>query len=307
MPYPHQRVTLLRRRSLRVHAFGLTDASGNYTFPDLDMHSDYIAVCGDQGHLFRATAGGWVTPSSGSPTLGADLNPPVPVTHWLISHDRIGSFVGIRLARQTGIARLSMDRCDHRRIRGTVTIGGSFASQRVAVFDQRSMQVLDVQLTDPQTGAYDFRGLHPDYPYVVICDDHTNNLDVAVADNVAADEIISFTQPVSGAKCPVHVVRAKIGVAQGVRKLDYVPRHFDAVKAGHAVITGTVKVMGQPARRRVYLLDRRSAKVVGITWSNDAGQYDFVGLNPNLPYIVVCDDYTQTYNAGVADWVSPEG
>jgi len=168
------------------------------------------------------------------------------------------------------------------------------------------MRVLDIQVSDPKTGAYDFRGLHPDYPYVVICDDHTNALDVAVADNVVADEIISFNQPVPGAKCPVHVVRARVGIVQGVRKLDRPPRHFDVSTAGHGVIAGTVKVMGQPARRRVTLLDRRSMQVLGITWSNDDGQYEFVGLTPGVEYTVVCDDFSRTYNAGVADWVSPE-
>jgi len=57
----------------------------------------------------------------------------------------------------------------------------------------------------------------------------------------------------------------------------------------------------------VALLDRRSMKVLAVTWSDPVtGAYEFKGFDPRLDYLVVCDDYTKTYNAAVADWVRPE-
>jgi len=70
------------------------------------------------------------------------------------------------------------------------------------------------------------------------------------------------------------------------------------------VISGTVAVSGVPAHRRVVLFHHRSLKPVASTWSDPVtGAYTFTGLNPAGKYLVVCDDYTQTYNAAVADWV----
>lgn len=76
---------------------------------------------------------------------------------------------------------------------------------------------------------------------------------------------------------------------------------------GTGVITGSVSVQGTPARRRVLLLDRKTLRVLGIAWSDPVtGGYEFQGLNTARDYMVVCDDYTRSYNAAVADWVRPE-
>lgn len=72
-------------------------------------------------------------------------------------------------------------------------------------------------------------------------------------------------------------------------------------------ISGTVKVSDVPAYRRVTLLDHRSLHPVAACWSDpETGAYTFTGLDTGRKYLVVCDDYTQTYNAAVADWVAAE-
>lgn len=72
-------------------------------------------------------------------------------------------------------------------------------------------------------------------------------------------------------------------------------------------ISGTVSVVGQPASRRVIVIERRFLKICALTNSDPkTGAYKFENLDPSLDYLVVCDDHTQTYNAAVADWVKPE-
>jgi len=71
-----------------------------------------------------------------------------------------------------------------------------------------------------------------------------------------------------------------------------------------ARITGTVKVGGQPAKKRVTLFRHDTLAMITQLWSDETtGEYVFIELNPSLKYLVVCDDDTQTYNAVVADWV----
>ena len=72
-------------------------------------------------------------------------------------------------------------------------------------------------------------------------------------------------------------------------------------------ISGTVAVSGAPAQRRVVLFDHRTMRPLASTWSDPVtGAYSFSGLALNKKYLVVCDDYTRTYNAAVADWVEAE-
>lgn len=78
-------------------------------------------------------------------------------------------------------------------------------------------------------------------------------------------------------------------------------------RVGAGSVVGTVNVLGSPAKRRVALLDRRSMKVLAVTWSDPiTGAYEFKGFDPRFDYLVICDDYTKTYNAAAADWVKPE-
>ena len=76
---------------------------------------------------------------------------------------------------------------------------------------------------------------------------------------------------------------------------------------GDGQISGTVAVSGAPAQRRVVLFDHRTMRPLASTWSDPVtGAYSFSGLALNKKYLVVCDDYTRTYNAAVADWVEAE-
>lgn len=78
-------------------------------------------------------------------------------------------------------------------------------------------------------------------------------------------------------------------------------------KRGRGVIQGTVLVAGEPAHRRVVLFDRHTMRPLAMTWSDPTtGEYRFEGYDPRINYLVVCGDYTQTYNAAVADWVQAE-
>ncbi len=82
-------------------------------------------------------------------------------------------------------------------------------------------------------------------------------------------------------------------------------RHYTGAFNGQ--IADIIKVTNTPARRRVTLLDHKTLRPVAQTWSDaDTGVYTFTGLNPARRYLVIADDYTQTYNAAVADWVAPE-
>lgn len=76
---------------------------------------------------------------------------------------------------------------------------------------------------------------------------------------------------------------------------------------GPGQIAGTVAVGGDLAMRRVTLLDHLTLKPVAQTWSDpETGEYEFTGLAEGKRYLVICDDYTQTWNAAVADWVEAE-
>ena len=116
---------------------------------------------------------------------------------------------------------------------------------------------------------------------------------------------------------PILVARILDGLArllpdQGL----YIQQHRDEVPQflavfsrhmGQGSISGTVAVSGVPASRLVVLFDHYTMRPLASTWSDPVtGAYLFTGLALNRKYLVVCDDYTQTYNAAVADWVVAE-
>jgi len=73
---------------------------------------------------------------------------------------------------------------------------------------------------------------------------------------------------------------------------------------GNGQVSGSVAVSGAPAQRRVTLFDHRTLRPLAQTWSDPvSGEYTFSGLAVGRKYLVICDDYTKTYNAAVADWV----
>jgi len=80
---------------------------------------------------------------------------------------------------------------------------------------------------------------------------------------------------------------------------------------GNGRITGTVKEKGSPldlpVSRRVLLLDERTHIVVRETWSDAVtGEYTFVHLNLEVPYLVLAHDYKHNYRAVIADNLAAE-
>jgi hypothetical protein len=83
-------------------------------------------------------------------------------------------------------------------------------------------------------------------------------------------------------------------------------RVLDEFGYGQYRVAGVVRIDGTLAARRVTLLRHRDLSILAQTWSDpDTGEYAFEHI-ANDNYLVVCDDYVQTYNAAVADWVVPE-
>ncbi len=74
--------------------------------------------------------------------------------------------------------------------------------------------------------------------------------------------------------------------------------------SGAGIISGTVKVVGVLARRRVSLFERVSLHYIESVWSDEiTGEFLFTGLSEEREYLVLVDDSNQIYNAAVADWV----
>lgn len=74
---------------------------------------------------------------------------------------------------------------------------------------------------------------------------------------------------------------------------------------GRAVISGTVKVLNNPARKQVKLFDKISNQFIKATWSADNGAYSFTDIDPAREYFVVAHDETGMYNAVVKDGLKP--
>ena len=81
---------------------------------------------------------------------------------------------------------------------------------------------------------------------------------------------------------------------------DPVKRAFSL--GGADYIDGTVDVANVLASRQVFLLDKLTKQVLACTWSNPTtGYFRFDGVNPLRKYIVIGEDYTQTYNGVIQD------
>lgn len=74
---------------------------------------------------------------------------------------------------------------------------------------------------------------------------------------------------------------------------------------GRTVISGTVKVLNNPARKQVKLFDKVSNAFIKATWSADDGAYSFTDIDPTREYFVVAHDETGMYNAVVKDGLKP--
>jgi hypothetical protein len=98
--------------------------------------------------------------------------------------------------------------------------------------------------------------------------------------------------------------------ASPVMALGTVPRPISQLVAhraldyfGDGFIAGIVTVEDVPARRLVRLLDAKTGHIVASVFSGTDGRYRFHQLNRSRDYIVLANDYTQQFNAVVADVV----
>lgn len=84
----------------------------------------------------------------------------------------------------------------------------------------------------------------------------------------------------------------------------------DRIDGGFGQIVGTVKEKSTPTnvplRRKVRLFHELSGRFLRETWSDDAGNYAFTGIDPTQRYTVVSYDYLQNYRAVIADNILPE-
>ncbi len=68
---------------------------------------------------------------------------------------------------------------------------------------------------------------------------------------------------------------------------------------------GIVTVNGQPASRKIWLLDVDTLQVLNTVQSLSSGHYMFFCLNPAKQYLVMCRDYKKEFEPVVWDYVTP--
>lgn len=61
-----------------------------------------------------------------------------------------------------------------------------------------------------------------------------------------------------------------------------------------------------PVARRVMLLEDRSHRIVRETWSDNAGDYEFLNVKGDAQYTVIAYDHRYAYRAVIADNLTPE-
>lgn len=73
---------------------------------------------------------------------------------------------------------------------------------------------------------------------------------------------------------------------------------------GNGVISGSTANVGNPnypVSRRVRLLHKGTGMIVRETWSDNNGDYSFIGIKMGDPFVIVAFDHTGKYNAVIAD------
>lgn len=68
---------------------------------------------------------------------------------------------------------------------------------------------------------------------------------------------------------------------------------------------GIVTVQGQPASRKIWLLDAATLAVEQVVTSLKNGHYMFLGLDPAKEYLVMARDYKKEYEPFAWDYVKP--
>lgn len=99
--------------------------------------------------------------------------------------------------------------------------------------------------------------------------------------------------------------------SDGLPTILNLPGMVDLENSGDGVISGTVKIDGDPldtpVRRQVILLREPGAFAIRETWSDlVTGAYEFSGINRRYKYTVLAYDNTHSYRAVLADNVTPD-
>lgn len=68
---------------------------------------------------------------------------------------------------------------------------------------------------------------------------------------------------------------------------------------------GIVTVIGEPASRKIWLLDAQTMIVEQVITSLKNGHYLFMGLNPNKEYLVMVRDHKRELEPFAWDYVAP--
>lgn len=82
----------------------------------------------------------------------------------------------------------------------------------------------------------------------------------------------------------------------------YLPEHTGYVAGTQ---DGIVTVGGQPASRKIYVLDVVTLQWLQTAKSSKNGNYLITGLDPNKKYLLMCRDYQKDYEPCVYDDVQP--
>lgn len=132
-----------------------------------------------------------------------------------------------------------------------------------------------------------------------------------------------YPSSIEGSQAPVNDMVHQFVVWDGVKYTDsFIPSYVDyrqqiirsantAIKKitpinSNSVIQSQVLELGYPVARKVYLHDRNSGELVGVTWSDDKGNYSFGGLQAGREYYVLAIDHQKKYNAVVQDMLRAE-
>ena len=62
---------------------------------------------------------------------------------------------------------------------------------------------------------------------------------------------------------------------------------------GSGKIMGKVKVDGQESKRKIFLTERITQRLILVTWSDTDGTFIFNNLNPNIEYDIRAHDWAR--------------
>lgn len=163
------------------------------------------------------------------------------------------------------------------------------------------------------------------YPYVRVYINYEHKIEKSTSSNYPIEGIRFYVSATSGGTNYIRDVWRWINKAGSLSlsagdisgcefEFNYLPQSgYEAVLLAEAMtiprpgkVSGRVFVNSAPARKRVVAIERDTMIPAGGAWSDSEGHYVIHGLDMLKKYMIVCSDETQTYNAAIADYVSPE-